>query len=146
MKFTVLMSIYNKEKPEYFNQCMQSIWDGQILKPSEIVLVQDGPLTDLLNQAVEKWKEKLGDNFKIIPLEKNVGLGKALNVGLSNCSNDLIARMDTDDICLPNRFKDQIDYMLNNPDVDVAGTWTAEIDENNNVIKEVVVIQCHIRQ
>jgi len=138
MQFSVLMSIYRNGDAQHFDRAVNSIWDEQTAKPNEIVLVADGPLTDELDQVVNKWKEKLGDNFKTVPLEKNVGLGKALNVGLSNCSNDLIARMDTDDICLPNRFKDQIDYMLNNPDVDVAGTWTAEIDENNNVIKEVV--------
>ena len=138
MKISVLMSIYYKERPEYLIQCMQSIWDDQICKPGEIVLVQDGPLTDALYQVIQKWREKLGTILKVIPLEKNIGLGGALNIGLDNCSNNLIARMDTDDICLSNRFKDQMDYLLSNPNVDVVGSWISEIDENNCVIKEIV--------
>jgi glycosyltransferase involved in cell wall biosynthesis len=138
MKISVLMSIYYKERPEYLIQCMQSIWDDQICKPGEIVLVQDGPLTDALYQVIQKWREKLGTILKVIPLEKNIGLGGALNIGLDNCSNNLIARMDTDDICLSNRFKDQMDYLLSNPNVDVVGSWISEIDEGNNIVKAVV--------
>ena len=74
-KFSVLLSIYHKENPEYFNRAMQSIWDEQSIKPDEIVLVQDGKLTDDLYRVIDKWKEKIGESFKTIPLEKNVGLG-----------------------------------------------------------------------
>ena len=59
MKFSVLMSLYIKEKPEYFNLAMKSIWDDQSLKPNEIVLVEDGKLTDSLYKEVDLWKEKL---------------------------------------------------------------------------------------
>jgi len=131
MKFSVLMSIYHKEKPEYFNRAMQSIWNEQTVKPSEIVLVQDGKLTEELYRLVDEWKNKLGDILKIIPLEQNVGLGNALNIGLKECRCDLVARMDTDDICMPDRFEKQISFFQNN-DVDIIGSYCIEIDENNN--------------
>ena len=131
MKFSVLMSIYYKEEPEYFNRAMQSIWDEQTVKPDEIVLVQDGPLTDGLHKAIDEWKAKIGEVFKTVPLEKNVGLGEALNAGIKHCSYELIARMDTDDICMPDRFEKQIRFFKDN-DVDIIGSYSIEIDEDGN--------------
>lgn len=131
MKFSVLMSIYHKENPKYFDRTMQSIWDEQSLKPDEILLVEDGPLTDDLYKIIENWKNILGDVLKIISLKENVGLGNALNIGLKECSYELVARMDTDDICIANRFEKQIKYFENN-DVDIIGSYCIEIDENEN--------------
>lgn len=131
MKISVLMSIYKNEKLDYFDNCMKSIWDEQILKPDEIVLVQDGPLNEDLYQSINKWKNKIGNVFKTISLEKNVGLGNALNIGLEECSNELIARMDTDDVSLPERFKTQLEYFEKNT-VDVLGSYCIEIDKDGN--------------
>ena len=133
MKFSVLMSIYYKEKPEYFNRCMQSIWDEQIVKPNEIVLVQDGKLTDELYKVIDRWQEKLRGIFKTIPLEKNVGLGDALNIGLQNCTYELVARMDTDDIALPDRFEKQL-KVFENSDIDICSSWVSEFDNDENKI------------
>lgn len=131
MKFSVLMSIYYKEKPEYFHRTMQSIWDEQSVKPDEIVLVQDGKLTDELYDLIGKRKYKLGEVLKIVPLEQNVGLGNALNMGLKECSYELVARMDTDDICMRDRFEKQIGFFENN-DVDIVGSYCVEVDEEDN--------------
>jgi len=133
MQFSVLMSIYYKEKAEYFDRCMQSIWDEQKIKPDEIVLVQDGKLTDELYEAIDEWKKKLNDIFKTIPLETNVGLGDALNIGLQNCKYDLVARMDTDDIALPQRFEKQLEIFKGN-DIDVCSSWVSEFDSDENEI------------
>ena len=133
MKFSVLMSIYHKEKPEYFNRAMFSIWDEQIIKPDEIVLIQDGPLTDELYKSIDKWKNKLGDVLKTIPLEKNVGLGDALNIGIKNCTHELIARMDTDDISLPDRFEKQL-KVFEDIDVDICSSWISEFDKDEKEI------------
>jgi glycosyltransferase involved in cell wall biosynthesis len=133
MKFSVLMSIYHKEKAEYFDRAMLSTWDEQTIKPNEIILVQDGELTDDLYKTIEKWQKKLGDLFVIIPLEHNVGLGDALNIGLEKCSYEIVARMDTDDISLPNRFKKQL-KVLNEKDVDICSSWVSEFDSNENEI------------
>lgn len=127
------MSIYYKENPEYFNRAMCSIWDEQILKPSEIVLVLDGKLTEELMQVILEWKNKLNEIMKIIVLEKNVGLGDALNIGLKNCTNELIARMDTDDISLPSRFLEQIE-IFNKNNIDLCSSWIDEFDNDENKI------------
>jgi len=133
MKFSVLMSIYYKEKADYFNRAMLSIWDEQTIKPNEIILVQDGKLTDELYKIIEKWQEKLGDIFKTIPLEKNVGLGDALNIGLKACSYELVARMDTDDISMPERFEKQL-QVFKSDNIDICSSWVSEFDSNENEI------------
>ncbi|MGP2657642.1 glycosyltransferase [Malaciobacter sp. WC5094] len=134
MQFSILMSIYIREKPEYFNKAMQSIWDKQSVKPDEIVLVQDGKLTNELYSFIDEWKNKLGDILKIISLEQNVGLGDALNEGINHCSYELIARMDTDDISMPDRFEKQL-RVFENSDIDICSSWVSEFDNNE---KEIV--------
>lgn len=132
--FSVLMSVYIKENPKYFDRALKSITDDQILKPNQIVLVKDGPLTDELEKIIKKWSEKYKNLFKIISLEKNMGLGEALKIGIENCSYDLIARMDTDDIAKPERFQEQIKIFKNN-EVDLVGSWIDEFWEVNNKIE-----------
>ena len=136
LKFSVLISIYCKEIPEYLDLSLESITDKQILKPDEIVLVKDGPLTKKLDDVIKKYINKYPNLFKIISLEKNYGLGKALNIGLENCSYELVARMDGDDISKPERFKEQIGIFKNNPDLDICGSW---IDEFQMKDKELEV-------
>ena len=133
MNFSVLMSIYHKEKSEYFNRAMESIWDEQSVKPDEIVLVQDGKLTDDLYIVINKWKIRLNEVLKIIPLEHNVGLGDALNEGIKHCSHELIARMDTDDISLPHRFEKQLE-VFKNGDIDICSAWISEFDKDEKEI------------
>jgi len=133
MRFSVLLSIYHKEKADYFDKAMQSIYENQTIKPDEIILVEDGHLTDELYQVIKKWKEKLGDIFKIIPLEDNVGLGKALNIGLEYCNHELVARMDTDDISHPQRFEKQL-KIFKNKNIDICSAWISEFELNENNI------------
>lgn len=130
MKFSVLLSIYYKESPTNFEQCMQSITINQSLQPNEIVLVEDGKLTDELYQAIDIWQNKLGDTLKRVILADNVGLGKALNIGLSHCSNDWVFRMDTDDISLPDRFKKQSEFIKNHPDIDILSGQIVEFEDD----------------
>lgn len=136
MKFSVLMSIYHKEKSEYFNRAMSSIWTEQIVKPNEIVLVQDGKLTNELYKAIEDWQQKLGSILKLVKLEKNVGLGEALNTGLKECTYNLVARMDTDDIALKNRFKKQL-IIFDGLDIDICSSWIEEFVTDENEIDSI---------
>jgi len=136
--FSVLMSIYKKENPKYFDIAMQSIWDNQTLKPCEIVLVEDGELTLPLYEIIKKWKDKLNDILVSIPLKQNVGFAKALNIGLDYCSSELIMRMDTDDISMPNRFEIQYQYMQKNKSVSACGTYIEEFDQNNVEYKNIL--------
>ncbi len=138
MSCSVLMSIYKKEDSEYFNIAMKSIWDDQILKPSEIILVEDGKLTEVLYSTIKKWKEKLKQVLVIVPLEENIGFAKALNIGLDYCTQELIIRMDTDDISMPNRFKIQYEYMQENKDISASGTYIEEFDQNNKKYKNIL--------
>ncbi|MFQ6277890.1 glycosyltransferase [Acinetobacter johnsonii] len=106
--FSVLISIYYKEKPEHFNACMKSIWNQQTLKPTEIVLVEDGPLTTELYESIALWSARLQQTLRIIKLEDNVGTGKAKNIGLQNCKYEIVSIVDTDDISVSDRFEKQI--------------------------------------
>lgn len=133
MKFSLLMSIYHKEKAEYFHSCMQSIWDNQVVKPNEIILVEDGKLTEELYLEIKKWQDKLGSLLKTILLKQNVGLGDALNIGLQHCSYELVARMDTDDIAAPDRFKKQIEA-FKEQDIDICSSWVSEFEKNEENI------------
>jgi len=134
MKFSVLMSVYEKEDPAYFNLAMQSIWDKQTLKPDEIVLVKDGPLTNELSCLIEQWQQKHPGLFKIVSLSENSGLGVALQQGLKACSYSIIARMDADDISCPERFEKQLKFLLENPDIAVVSSWMACFKDNPNKI------------
>lgn len=133
MKFSVLMSIYQNEKTERFNQAMKSIWDEQHLKPNQIILVKDGPLNSDLDQAINSWQNKLSMFLKTIHLAENSGLAVALNEGLKHCDNELIARMDADDISLPHRFAKQIDFMKNRPELSVSSAFIEEFDDLHGV-------------
>ena len=131
--FSVLLSIYKKEQPEFYKQCIDSIL-AQTKLPTEIVLVKDGPLTKELEEIVGICKNKFS-TFKVISLPVNQGLGKALNEGLKHCSYDIIARMDTDDIAKPYRFEKQLKVFQKNPDVDIVSSWIDEFeDSTSNVI------------
>lgn len=129
MKFSTLMSLYHKENPIFLDQALESIWNRQSLKPTEIVLVLDGPITVELTTVVEKWKVKIGLVLKVIALPENIGLGKALNEGLKHCSYNWVFRMDTDDICTSDRFQKQVAFIAENPEVVLFGTQVLEFDQ-----------------
>lgn len=129
------MSLYAKERPEYLRQSLDSVFD-QTLPPDEVVLVLDGPITTDLTEVVKSFVE-LHPELKLVPLEKNVGLGRALNEGLKHCSNELVARMDTDDICFPNRFDEQIKYMDDHSEIDIISSWISEFEDSVNNIKSI---------
>ncbi|MFS4157464.1 oligosaccharide biosynthesis UDP-D-galactose glycosyltransferase Gtr5, partial [Acinetobacter baumannii] len=149
LQFSVLLSLYFKEKPEYLEKCFASIWDNQSLEPSEIVLVLDGSIGDELDACVQKWKLKIGDCLKVVALPQNVGLGKALNEGLKQCSYDWVFRMDTDDICTPDRFEKQVAFIKQNPDVVLFSGQVMEFDKDitdANVLKAVPITYEEIRE
>lgn len=126
MKFSVLMSLYAKERPEYFHQSLDSVFH-QTLQPDEVVMVLDGPISEDLHSIITEFDSN-HSNFKLITLPKNVGLGKALNEGLKHCSYDIVARMDTDDIAEKNRFEKQISFIESNPEIDICSSWLQEFE------------------
>ena len=106
-KYSVLISLYAKEKPEYLCEALDSMI-GQTVSPDQVVLVEDGPLTDSLYDVVEAYQRKNPGLFTIVKNEKNLGLGLSLNEGLKACRNELVARMDTDDVSKPDRCEKQL--------------------------------------
>lgn len=104
--YSVLMSVYHKEKPEFLREAMDSIWQ-QTIPTDDFVLVCDGPLNDGLNAVIDEM-EKAHPELQVVRLEKNGGLGNALNIGMKHCKNELVARMDSDDISRPDRCERQL--------------------------------------
>ncbi|RFU62783.1 glycosyltransferase [Bacillus sp. V59.32b] len=143
MKYSVLMSVYYKEKPEFLKLSIDSMLN-QTIKPDEIVIVKDGKLTEELEQVIDYYASVESSLFTIVPLEKNLGLGLALNEGLKKCKNELVARMDTDDISLKNRCELQIEEFLKNNNLSIVGTFTDEFyDEPDNIITSRTVPTSH---
>ena len=127
MKLSVLMSVYCKESPAFLCQCLDSLV-SQTLQADEVVIVEDGPLGKALEASIASYQASLPIVSLSLPV--NVGLGEALRAGLQVCRGEYVARMDSDDICMPCRFQIQMDFLERNPDVDVvSGTW-AEFDED----------------
>lgn len=142
-KYSVLMSIYQKEKVEYFKMSVDSMLKQTIL-PDEIVIVEDGPLTKELYEAIEDYQNHYPLIFRIVKLEKNCGLGAALNEGLKKCRNELVARMDTDDISYPERCEKQLLKFEEFPNLDIVGTQIKEfIDTPENTVSARIVPTTH---
>lgn len=137
--FSVLISIYAKEKPDYLDLSLQSIFTNSLF-PSEVVLIEDGPVGKELQKVVAKYQRKYPKVLKVFSYEKNRGLGLALADGVKNCSYDLIVRMDADDICHKNRFEREISYLMKHQDIDVLGSFVMEYDNTMSTacaLKEV---------
>lgn len=132
-KYSVLMSVYIKEKAEYLETSILSMLN-QTYKPSEFVIVEDGPLTKELEDVINKYRNKYKDLFKIVKLESNMGLGPALKRGVEECSYDWIARIDSDDISIPERCEKQFNRIKENPKIDLIGSNHIEfIDDIKNI-------------
>lgn len=129
MSFCVLMSVYKNENPEYLDRALKSVWFDQTLRPDQIVLVRDGPVPHELEAVIEHWSKRLSNLLTIVRLATNQGLHGALNAGLEYCLHDLVARMDTDDISMPNRFEIQVAFMNEHTDVAASSGQLEEWDE-----------------
>ncbi|MGG3925867.1 glycosyltransferase [Metabacillus fastidiosus] len=129
MEFSVLMSLYDKEKPDYLQQALESLVT-QTLLPNEIVIVKDGPLPSTLEVVLKNYMENYPQLFLFLQLEKNMGLGLALQHGVNHCRYPIIARMDSDDVCHPQRFEKQITYMIEHPHIDTVGSWICEFQDS----------------
>ena len=132
--FSVAMSVYKSDNPNFFDRALSSITDEQTIIPNEIVLVVDGPVNDEINAVIDKYESKY-EIFKVIRLEQNGGLGNALKIAVENSSNELIARMDSDDVSVSTRFEEQLKYFETNPEIDIVGGDITEfIGEENNIV------------
>ena len=139
--FSVLMSLYIKEKANYLDECLKSILN-QTIRPNEIVIVLDGPISDDVKSVLDKYKKSNEGLIKEVDLVSNRGL--ALSEGIIHCSNELIARMDTDDIARKDRFELQLNEFRKDPSLDICGSHIIEFEDNiNNVISKRRVPLAH---
>ncbi|MGN9160317.1 glycosyltransferase family 2 protein [Clostridium sulfidigenes] len=143
MKYSVLMSVYVKENPEFLRLSLDSMVN-QTLKPDEIVLIKDGPLTQELEEVLNEYINKYNDLFNIIEFETNKGLGEALRVGVISCKNELIARMDTDDIAKLDRCEKQVNEFIENSMLDIVGCQIIEFEsEISNELSRRILPTSH---
>lgn len=127
-KYSVLMSVYAKEKPEFLRKSMMSMYN-QTVPTDDFVLVCDGPLNKRLDRIIVEMQKKFGSRLRVFRLEENRGLGLALRFGVEKCKNELVARMDSDDISVKNRIEKQL-KVFEKKNVDVVGSSIVEYDEN----------------
>ena len=133
--FSVITSVYKNDKPEFVRVALDSMLAHQSVKPSEIVLVQDGPVPDGLSSLLSEYELKYPEVMHVIRLDKNGGLGNALKLGVEDAKYDICARMDSDDICMPDRFEKQLAYLEARPECDIVGGQMTEfIDTPDNII------------
>lgn len=138
--FSVVTSAYKNDKSEFVRVALDSMLINQTVKPTEIVLVRDGQVPEVLDKLLNEYEARYPEVFNIIRLNQNGGLGNALKLGVENAKYDIIARMDSDDICLPNRFELQLKYLEQHPEVDILGGQISEfIGIPENIIGKRVV-------
>ena len=135
LQFSVITSVYKNDKPEYIRVALDSLLVQQTVKPDEIVLVQDGPVSHETSRLLLEYKDNYGEKLNVIRLTQNKGLGNALMLGVENAKYDIVARMDSDDICAPDRFEKQLAYLESHPECDIVGGQITEfIDTPDNIV------------
>ena len=139
MKTSVLMSVYENDCADYLRLALESIYDHQTRKPDEIVVVFDGPLTEELYAVLDDFKRGKENVVKYIPLSENRGLSAALRYGLEKCTNELMLRMDSDDICFPERFEEMVRLFEKHPELEVAGAFATTIDSEGKEERALTV-------
>lgn len=134
--YSVLMSVYQQDNPCFFRTAIESMLN-QTVPANDFVLVCDGPLTLELNAVIDEISSRNKNLFQILRLETNMGLGNALNIGLTACRNNLVARMDSDDISLPNRCELQLKAFQENSELALCSGIIAEFETTPDQIKSV---------
>ena len=127
LKFSVLLPVYDLEKPEYFNSCVNSILN-QTVSPDEVVIVKDGEINNKLIKVIDAYRDNL--NIREVLYSGPDKLSGALKYGLTFCTHNIVARADSDDIYHKKRFENQIKYLNQNSDISVLGTHVIEFNES----------------
>lgn len=132
-EYSVLMSVYHKERPEYLKQAIESI-QVQSLSTNDFVLVCDGPLNDEIDAVIQTKQLEMGENLNVVRLAKKGGIGIALNEGIKHCKNELVARMDSDDIAYPDRCEKQIAVFNTHSEVSICSGIVEEFTTDPNTV------------
>ena len=137
------MSVYHREKAPWLKTSVESMLN-QTIAPDQIVLVKDGPLTSELDAVIDEFTTANPDLFTIVVSEENIGLGRALALGMEHCRNEIVARMDTDDIAVADRMEKQLAVLANDETLSIIGSNIAEFNESTeNIISRRVVPATH---
>ena len=132
--YSVLMSVYKKDDPSFLTTAIESMLN-QSVPCEQFILIEDGLLPENLEKVIDEYAAKSPELFSVVKLSENMGLGKALDKGLEVCRNELVARMDADDISLPSRCEKLLELFEKNPKLGLAGTNIDEFyDDPQNIV------------
>ncbi len=131
---SILLPVYKGDSPLTLDTAIKSVVE-QTRPPDELVIVRDGELTVELDTVINEWRDDGQVPVTRVTLSRNLGLGGALKKGMNHCSGEYVARMDADDISVPERFELQMEYLQEHPEVDILGGYIAEfVDDPDNVL------------
>ena len=139
LPYSVMMLVYFKADPTEFDMAIRSMME-QTLPPDEFVLVCDGPLNAELDAVVKKYEDAYPDIFNVVRIEMKIGIGPCANRGLNECHNEIVVRMDADDIAVPTRCARQIAEFIKDPTLDIVGGYIVEFEEgkeDSGLVREV---------
>lgn len=134
-QYSVLMSVYAKDNADYLKIAIESMLN-QTVMPEQFVLVKDGVLTEQLDEVISEY-EKSNSIFTIVESEKNMGLGKALDLGMKFCRNELVARMDADDISLPERCEKELNLFVKHENLAICGCNIDEFYDDPDCVETI---------
>lgn len=138
--YSVLMSVYDKEQPEYLQASIQSMLD-QTIPPDDFVIVCDGPLNDELDAVLQSYAERF-PCINIVRLEQNVGIGAAANIGLAHVKHELVAKMDSDDISVAQRCEKELNAFTSNEQLALIGSYLSEFEDDPSNIVSIRKVPC----
>lgn len=127
MKCSILLSVHFGACKDFLEECLLSL-ETQTFPASEIIIVEDGPIPESLNATLTEFEQRLF--IYRVKLPTNRGLARALNEGLSVCTYSLVARIDADDVCFPERLEKQVRFFEAHPETDILGSFVVEIDNS----------------
>jgi glycosyltransferase involved in cell wall biosynthesis len=133
--YSILTTLYKNDSPEFLKQSIDSML-AQTVLTNDYVIVADGPLTEELDEVLVGY-ENTHNFFNIVRLSENGGLGVALREGLKYCKNDLVARLDADDLSMPTRCEKQLALFDSDPDLVIVGSDMYEFDSNPDEITDL---------
>jgi glycosyltransferase involved in cell wall biosynthesis len=131
-QFSVLLPIWAGDRPEFLTAAFESTVDDQTRRPDQVVVVQDGPIGQQLAGRIAELAAATSVPVDVLELERNVGLGPALDAGLAACRHPVVARMDADDISLPHRFAVQLPVIESG--VDIVGSGLVEFADDPEAV------------
>jgi glycosyltransferase involved in cell wall biosynthesis len=129
--FTVLLTVYSGDRAEHLRTAFRSVVHDQTVRPDQVVLVQDGPVSPGMVACLRELRDLSPVEVSLVALPHNRGLGPALDAGLGACRHDIVARMDADDVAMPYRFAVQLPFIEAGADLVGAGLleFGADIDD-----------------